>query len=62
MTVNEDLAKAYRHMKKAADMADMRGIYAIDGECREAMAYIAFAGDALGCDNTPWKSVDDLAD
>jgi hypothetical protein len=58
VTVNKDMAKAYRHIKKAANMAHEREIYDIEQECREAMAYIAFAGDALGCDDELWAADD----
>jgi hypothetical protein len=62
VTVAEHLDAAYRHMKKAADMADRRGIYAIDGECRLAIVSIASAAIELGLDDGPWVPVNDLAD
>jgi hypothetical protein len=62
MTVNEDLAKAYRHMKAAANMAYEREIYDIEYRCREAVVHIAHVGDDLGLDNELWISTDDLAD
>jgi hypothetical protein len=61
MTVAEHLSEAYRHMKAAADMADRRGIYAIDSECRDALVSIAFAAIELGLSDGPWVPADDLA-
>jgi hypothetical protein len=62
VAVNEDLAKAYRHMKIAAHMAYEREIYDIEYRCREAVVDISAAANALGLDDGPWAYPDDLAD
>jgi hypothetical protein len=62
VTVSVHLSDAYCHVKIAADMADRRGIYAIDGECRDALVSIAFAAIELGLDDGPWAPANDLAD
>jgi hypothetical protein len=62
VTVNKDLDAAYRHIKTAIQlMHEGSEMSDIEHESQEALSYIIFVGDALGCDHGPWVS-NDLAD